>query len=98
MFSKDSARDLQDALITLFRDEYGRQPRYNRTRENHSNPAPFIGVGSASASSGHQIQGLTGKEPGLSPERSTAMTPAGGKRTPSRQSGRSIDMAVELHR
>lgn len=55
MFSKDSAKDLQDALITLFRDEYGKQPRYNRKRENHSNPVPFIGVY-------QQLKTLTGRQ------------------------------------
>ena len=37
--SKATAKELQDALITLFRDEYGRQPKYNRKRE-HSIKAP----------------------------------------------------------
>ena len=44
--SKESAKELQDALVTLFRSECGRQPRYNRRLEQHSNPdsfkAPYI--------------------------------------------------------
>jgi hypothetical protein len=45
--SKSSARSLQDALITLFREEYGRQPEYNTKAEVHHQPHMYIKVFSA---------------------------------------------------
>jgi len=42
--SKESAKELQDALITLFRREYKRQPQYNIKREGHSQPETFESI------------------------------------------------------
>ena len=39
--SKDSAKELQDALITLFRLDCSKQPRYNGKREHHPHPDIF---------------------------------------------------------
>jgi len=36
--SKAEAKDMQDALIVLFSQEFGKQPRYNTKRERHDNP------------------------------------------------------------
>jgi hypothetical protein len=36
--SKEHAKSAQDALISLFRRDFGRQPQYNTKREDH--PAP----------------------------------------------------------
>jgi hypothetical protein len=40
--SKEDAKELQDALITLFRMDCGRQPRYNRRLEQHPEPEAFV--------------------------------------------------------
>lgn len=42
--SKKSAKDLQDALITLFRQECKRQPRYNTKWEEYSQPEKFESI------------------------------------------------------
>jgi len=39
--SKEAAKELQDALITLFRRECGRQPMYNTKHEDHLQPEAF---------------------------------------------------------
>jgi hypothetical protein len=39
--SKEDAKELQDALISLFRQECGRQPRYNTRVEKHPHPELF---------------------------------------------------------
>ena len=40
--SKSLAKDLQDALITLFRREYGLQPVYNSRLELHPRPDVYV--------------------------------------------------------
>jgi len=40
--TKKRAKEIQDALITLFRRECGEQPKYNTKPENHSNPESFV--------------------------------------------------------
>ena len=42
--SKDDAKELQDALITLFRQECGRQPVYNARSEHHPQPKAFESI------------------------------------------------------
>lgn len=42
--SKDDAKELQDALITLFRREFGRQPVYNIKWEQHPQPEAFESI------------------------------------------------------
>ena len=42
--SKEDARELQNALISLFRQECGRQPRYNTKLEQHPEPEAFVPV------------------------------------------------------
>ena len=42
--SKDDAKELQDALITLFRQECGRQPVYNTMPEQHPQPEAFESI------------------------------------------------------
>jgi hypothetical protein len=42
--SKDDAKELQDALITLFRQECGRQPVYNTKLEQHLQPEAFESI------------------------------------------------------
>jgi hypothetical protein len=42
--SKAEAKELQDALISLFRQECGRQPGYNTKRESHPSPEQFESV------------------------------------------------------
>ncbi len=42
--SKEDAKELQDALITLFREQCGRQPRYNTKLEQHPQPLAFVHV------------------------------------------------------
>jgi hypothetical protein len=39
--SKKDSKQAQDALITLFRREFARQPRYNCRREHSSHPESF---------------------------------------------------------
>ena len=39
--SKEAAEELQDALVSLFRQECGRQPRYNARLEQHPAPGAF---------------------------------------------------------
>lgn len=40
--SKRDAKQLQDALLTLFRNECGRQPKYNRRQERHPTPESYM--------------------------------------------------------
>lgn len=40
--SKEDARELQNALITLFHQECGRQPRYNIKLEHHPKAGAFL--------------------------------------------------------
>jgi len=40
--SKEDAKQLQNALISLFRQECGHQPRYNRKLEEHPEPEAFL--------------------------------------------------------
>ncbi len=42
--SKSLAKDAQDALASLFKREYGRQPEYNAKREDHPAPRTFEAV------------------------------------------------------
>ena len=42
--SKNLAKDTQDALISLFRRDYGRQPRYNTKLEYHAHPEIFESI------------------------------------------------------
>ena len=42
--SKDDAKELQDALITLFRQECGQQPIYNKKPEQHWQPEVFESI------------------------------------------------------
>ena len=42
--SKELAKELQDALITLFRREYKRQPQYNIKWEEHLQPEAFESI------------------------------------------------------
>jgi len=42
--SKENAKQLQDALVTLFREEYRRQPRYNAKLESHAEPESFVPI------------------------------------------------------
>lgn len=39
--SKGVAKDAQDALVSLFRRDYGKQPKYNLKPEDHSKAAVF---------------------------------------------------------
>jgi hypothetical protein len=39
--SKPVAKDAQDALVSIFRREFGKQPRYNRKWEHHHQPDNF---------------------------------------------------------
>ena len=42
--SKEDAKELQNALVSLFRQECGRQPRYNTKLEQHPEPEDFVAV------------------------------------------------------
>ncbi len=42
--SKEAAKGLQDGLITLFRRECGRQPKYNTKHEEHLKPETFESI------------------------------------------------------
>ena len=42
--SKEDAKELQDALVTLFRQECGRQPAYNTKTEHHLQPEAFDSI------------------------------------------------------
>lgn len=42
--SKESAKEVQDALISLFVRECGCRPRYNSKREHHARPDSFLAM------------------------------------------------------
>ena len=42
--SKEDAKELQNALVSLFRQECGRQPRYNTKLKQHPEPEDFVAV------------------------------------------------------
>jgi len=42
--TKQEAKDIQDAMITIFRRECKRQPRYNEKIEIHVNPELYISI------------------------------------------------------
>ncbi len=42
--SKEDAKELQDALISLFRTDCGRQPRHNKRLEQHPKPEAFLAI------------------------------------------------------